>query len=648
MFRDLLDLLVPEIEGARAWDNAAAIHALDRNFTFSSFHASARLSADLLRGAGLTDVEILEAPADGRTLFGDWMMPLSWDVGEATFDVIAPDGSVERLADRSEIPACLAMWSAPTPPEGLEADIIWIENPVDRETWSRDAVRGNIVFTSAHPHSVKAALLQAGAVGIVSDFQSPGADLPDAVSWINAWSDDPGGWALTARDGRGWSFQVSPRQGERLRARLRSGEKLRGRALVRATIEAGALPAVTGVIPGSGREEVLLLGHQFEQGMVDNAGGVGIMIEVARALQSLISAGKLPAPRRSIRFLFMSECYSTLHWVETARRANRTAAGVCIDAPCAVPEYATKPLEFSLNPLSQMTYADALILAVARQGMADNPLYAWREIPFAMGTDNMIADSSIGIPCPWIGSHSRTWHNSADVPEALDAGGQKLVARIAAAYAYLIAAADGNRVLEFAHLAAARGKAVLAEAGLRELEARSERDLDDSLGQVAYLAERHAEAVGSVLKLLPSNQRAGVRAQVRALQRDVKRLGRDEIAALARRAGQPSRTPASPDPHGPLDTIHPRRLVPGTLTFDSLEPAEREGRPSPRWSAELFALLSWCDGRRSLAEASALAARELRRGRTLSPDEFARGIDPSASSMVDYFEFLRQHNYVTW
>jgi hypothetical protein len=231
MFRDLLDLLVPEIEGTRAWDNAAAIHALDRNFTFSSFHASARWSADRLASAGLTGVEILEAPADGASVFGDWMMPLSWDVGEATFDVISPDGSAERLADRSEIPACLAMWSAPTPADGAEAELLHLENPGDTETWTADQVRGKIVFSSANPHAVKKLLLEAGAVGLLSDFQSPGANLPDAVSWINAWSDDPGGWALTARDARGWSFQISPRQGERLRARLRSGEKLRGRAV---------------------------------------------------------------------------------------------------------------------------------------------------------------------------------------------------------------------------------------------------------------------------------------------------------------------------------------------------------------------------------------------------------------------------------
>ncbi len=104
MFRDLLTLLEPQVDGRRAWEDASAIHALDRHFTFSSFHESARYTADRLRAAGLSSVEILEAPADGRTIFGDWMMPLAWDVDQATFDVIAQDGSTERLADRAEIP----------------------------------------------------------------------------------------------------------------------------------------------------------------------------------------------------------------------------------------------------------------------------------------------------------------------------------------------------------------------------------------------------------------------------------------------------------------------------------------------------------------------------------------------------------------
>jgi len=648
MFRDLLTLLGPQLDGRRVWDDAAAIQAIDRHFTFSSFHQSARYTADRLRAAGLSSVEILEAPADGRTIFGDWMMPLAWDVDQATFDVIAQDGSAERLADRAEIPACLAMWSAPTPPEGVEAELTWIENPADRKSWTQETIRGKIVFTSAHPHSVKRLLLEQGAVGILSDYQPPEADLPDAVAWVNAWSDDPGGWAQTNRDALGWSFQISPRRGAKLRGRLQTEEHLRGRALVRSSLQPGTLLTPTAVIPGSGREEILLLGHQFEQGAVDNASGCAVMLEVARSLQSLISEGKLPPPQRSIRFLFVSECYTTLFWVEHARRARRTVAGLCLDAACGIPDLALRPLEICVNPHSQASYVDALLLAVARETMATAPPYAWGERPFTMGTDNLIVDNTIGIPCPWIGGSSRTWHTSADTLDALDSGCQELVARISAAYAYLIASADEGRALDFAHLAAARGKAALAAAGILELDRLHHNDLDDSLLQLSYLAERHAEAIGAALKLLPAPQRQQARPHVRALQREVRRAGRDEAAALARRAGRPGHTPPPHEPEGMLATIRPRRLVTGPLTFDRVSPEARGGQESPRWSTALFALLNWCDGRRSLAEAAHLAARELRAIRTLTPDELAKQIHPEVASLLDYFQFLRRHNYVTW
>ncbi len=647
MFQDLLTLLEPHLDGQRAFDDASAIHSIDRAFTFSSFHESARLTADRLRAAGLANVEILEAPADGRTVFGDWLMPLAWEVEQATFDIVTPQGRAERIADRAQTPACLAMWSAPTLPEGAEADLVLIENPADRESWTPDDVRGKIVFTSAHPHSVKRLLLEHGAVGILSDFQTSGADLPDAVSWINAWSDDPGGWAQTNRDVLGWSFQISPRRGAQLRGRLEMGERLRGRALVRTILQPGAIPAITGVIPGSGKEEVLLLGHQFEQGAVDNAAGCAIMLEVARALQTLISEGKLPPPQRSIRFLFVSECYTTLFWAEQSRRARRTIAGLCLDAPCGITPLAVRPLEFTVNPHAQSSYVDALVLAIAREVMASAPTYAWAEAPFSM-TDNLVADKTIDIPCPWIGSHSRTWHNSADTPDALDRRALELVSRISAAYAYLIAAADSERVLDFAYLAAGRGKAALAAAGIAELDHLSESDLDDSLLQLTYLAERHADAVATALKLLPAPQRSQIRPQIRALQREVRRAGRDVATSLAHRAGRPAHRPQPHEPEGALATIHPRRLVTGPVTLDRIDPGLREGYQSPRWSRVLFALLNWCDGRRSLAEAAHLAARELRRGRTLSPDELAKQIDPAAPSLLGYFEFLRRHGYVTW
>jgi hypothetical protein len=646
MFRDLLALIEPEISAQRAWDDAIAVHAIDRRFTFADFHASARYSADRMRAAGMTEVAVLEAPADGESVFGDWRMPMAWEVEGATFDLLYPGGS-QRLADRQQIPTCLAMWSAPTPPEGIEAEIVMVEDPHDPATYPAGGVRGKIAFTGTHPHQAKKVLADQGAVGILTDYLHGGANLPEAVAWVNSFSDDPGGWAFHADNKPLWSFQISPRQGERVRARLRAGEALRGRAVVRSRLEVGTLPAITGLVPGTGREEVVLIGHQFEQGAIDNAGGIGCMLEAGRALQSLIAQGKLPAPTRSIRLLFVSECYSNLYFWEKTKRHRRTVAGLCLDSPVGDLHYAVRPMEIHVEPHATASYTDALISHLAGQVMAQSPLEPWREAPFAM-TDNLIADPTIGIACPWIGQHSRTWHTSADTADKLPVAPMGLVSLMTAAYAYLIASADSARALDFAHLAAARGRAQIARAGVEELSRTGRSDLDDSLLQLHYLTDRQAEAVGAVTRLAPREERRSIGPAVRALQREVRRAGHDEAAALARRAGQPGHTPRPQVPEYALDTIHPRRLVLGPLAFDRLPLAERMRRANPRWSGTLFSVLSWCDGRRSLDEACQLAAREVRRDRVLAPDELVKQIDPAATTMLDYFEFLREHGCVTW
>jgi hypothetical protein len=86
----------------------------------------------------------------------------------------------------------------------------------------------------------------------------------------------------------------------------------------------------------------------------------------------------------------------------------------------------------------------------------------------------------------------------------------------------------------------------------------------------------------------------------------------------------------------------------GPICFDRVPAEERSRHGSPRWSAEALSVLGWCDGKTSLAEAARRAAREHRADRTLSADELAERIDAAAASLLDYFEFLRKYEYVTW
>lgn len=105
----------------------------------------------------------------------------------------------------------------------------------------------------------------------------------------------------------------------------------------------GVYPYVTGVIRGTegpNGEIVLSLGHLFERGAHDNATGVAAIISAAEALNSLIEAGKLPRPRRTIRVLGMGECCGTMYYLQQNQdRVKRTVAAMCIDSPAGLAEH---------------------------------------------------------------------------------------------------------------------------------------------------------------------------------------------------------------------------------------------------------------------------------------------------------------------
>ena len=115
-----------------------------------------------LQESGLADVEIGGAPADGHTQAGFWTMPLAWDVKHARLEVTSPEKTV--LCDYEQVPACLGMWSGPTPAEGIDAEL------VDLRTTPWDQVEGKLVLTDKNPASLKYELVKYKALGAVNGF----------------------------------------------------------------------------------------------------------------------------------------------------------------------------------------------------------------------------------------------------------------------------------------------------------------------------------------------------------------------------------------------------------------------------------------------------------------------------------------------
>ncbi len=147
------------------------------------------------------------------------------------------------------------MWSGPTPPEGIEAEVVVLENSAELSKRPDGALAGKIAFISFHPHRAKRELARLGVVGILTDYIHPSAKDEHATAWINSFSDDPAGWAFVAGDTPLWSFQMPPAVGERARARLATGERFRGRAVVNSKLYPGAFYSTTGVIPGRAKKK---------------------------------------------------------------------------------------------------------------------------------------------------------------------------------------------------------------------------------------------------------------------------------------------------------------------------------------------------------------------------------------------------------
>src|SRR5579863_8126681 len=95
------------------------VYSTDRWFNFPKFQQTAEYLKQAMTAAGLQNVDILGAPADGVTQVGFWTEPLAWDVKQARLELTADDVPAEFrvLADYEKIPTSLGMWSGPTPPE---------------------------------------------------------------------------------------------------------------------------------------------------------------------------------------------------------------------------------------------------------------------------------------------------------------------------------------------------------------------------------------------------------------------------------------------------------------------------------------------------------------------------------------------------
>jgi hypothetical protein len=646
-----------EVNGSEALDFVTRLYEKDRWANFAKFQESAEYLQKTMTEIGLRNVELLSAPADGVTQFGFWTMPLAWDVKQARLEIVEPAAPPEMrvLADYGKEPASLIMWSGPTPPGGLTAEVVELK-PATLQQLRRLDVRGKMVLAEppldlAQRGALKSALYRMGAAGMISDV-SENPDLTNSHYWMNAWGDY--GWGFTKASSPLVGFSIAPRQGGYLRNLLAGGAKVRVKAVAETRYYSGRYPYVTGVIQGTGsEEEVLELGHAFELGAQDNSTGVAGMLEAVAALERLIEAGRLPRPKRSIRILAMPEDYGSSAYISThMERMKRTIGAINLDTP-AGPYDETPGYSFAMNPDVSRSYQDALMMRIAENYYAGIPRRFPRWALYRATSDSYLSDPAIGVPTlAALGSSGavNVHHNSADTLDRVDPRSLRDLSAVVAGFLYYLASSGDREIPWLAEITLDRSYENATRAAAPYLDriaaaANADalgRELYAGLAKIDYNADRDRDALLSVLRLASPADGAKTRAAIDPSLQSIGRFADEQCErlrqAVDRRATElgasapvkPVAPPADPRRAEAGQMVVKRKRF-GPVTLDDLALDQREGFPGFAGTPTPLPLLTWCDGKRPLAEVIRLI--ELEQG-------------PMDFDFVAYFQFLARRGYV--
>ena len=475
--------LAQELSGETAKRTLEGLTRFHRQRGSQGFHSAAELVAERARAYGLSEVAILQFPADGKIYYGTQRSRPPWDaeIGELTeiddanpqvcdkekvengkviFNTKCVAMDIRKIASYEAQPIVLAEDS-----EGADvtADLVDVGDGTKESDYAGKDVKGKIVLAAAQPGAVQdLAVGKFGAAGIVSYAQNQktawSGDDDNLIRWGHLESFSPN---------RTFGFMVSLKTARYLRERLAKGEQIKLHAVVKAGQHPGFTELVTATIPGADpklkEEEIAFSCHLDHQrpGANDNASGCVTILEVARTLQKLINEGKLARPARTIRFIWPPEIEGTLTLLNAKPEfAQRIKAVVHMDmvgggpvtktvfhvtrGPMSLPSFVHDVAWAFGEFVNEQSYNFAAGLPAAYPLVAPEggkeALLA-QDTAYTMGSDHDVyQDSSFKIPAIYLNDWpDRYIHTNFDTAANIDPTKLKRAAFIGAASGYFLA-----------------------------------------------------------------------------------------------------------------------------------------------------------------------------------------------------------------
>jgi hypothetical protein len=477
--------LVNEISGDRSFDHVRELTRYHRTGPGRDFWAAVEYIRSSAEAAGLEDVTVIRQPWHGH--------PWSCLSGEAWLAGPEP----VKLADFHEVAVSIADHSRTT---HERAGLVDVGNGTSARDYDGVEVEGRVVLAAGAADAVmQEAVWRRGALGVVSYASNrlQPFDAPDQVAW--------GRIPYEARDVSGvedgtpgtFAIMVSPRRGRWLQERLAAaGEPLEITVDIEAEHEG---PREQGMVEAwiRGREihdqQVVLVAHIQEEKTSANDDGSGCanMLEIGRALVRLVRQGKIPRPRRDIRFWWVNELSSQPQYFrdhpETPGRMlvalNQDMVGArqswggrvqyASRLPWSLPHALDDVMESVLGAIrdgntsylaNRGTGQPQPFLQEVRAVKGSREPYHARMVPYFDSTDHhSFTPRHVGVPGASLTNWPDQWiHSSADDLENVDATQLERNAVVVAAVAHYFAALEDDDVPALAAYMAARGRARVA------------------------------------------------------------------------------------------------------------------------------------------------------------------------------------------
>ncbi|HUG53694.1 MAG TPA: M28 family peptidase, partial [Vicinamibacteria bacterium] len=295
--------LVNELSGDRAFEHVRHLTHYHRTGGSRDFFAAAEYIRGAAEAAGLQDVKLVRQKWDEH----GW----SGRSGEAW--LLEPEEV--KLAAYGEVAVSIADHSRTT---HVTAELVDAGAGTADGDYQGLDVRSKVVLASGPVAAAhREAVWKRGALGVLSHATNrPEAlDAPDQVAWGRLPYEARG--VEGVKDGTPSTFavMVSPRRGRWLQRLAAGGRPLEVKVDIESEYPAVQEQAyVEGWIRGTGpRDQQVVLTAHIQEEMTsanDDGSGCASMLELGRALSRLVQEGKLPRPRRDIRFWWVNELAS--------------------------------------------------------------------------------------------------------------------------------------------------------------------------------------------------------------------------------------------------------------------------------------------------------------------------------------------------